>query len=342
MRRGCFLVWHRKLALLFAPLFLLQGLTGGILLFREPLGRLLEATPSSGPVQNVDQLFAVAVATGKQVERLQPPASPGRLAIAQLAGGDGTRTFVMIDPVSAHIIREGGLATFPIEAALRLHYQLLAGTTGLFVVMLTGFVLLLMAGTGLAFWWPVKGRWSKSLAINPRMPTRVRLRKWHRNFGVFAAVLIGCSGATGVLLAGADLLSALASPAPNPVVPTRQGGLLAANVAAGLRLAQEQFPGSPIRDLRFTSGGRMDVNLRAPERNTLAVHVVKVDLATARIVGGMAAKDNPALWMNILPYHSGDEFGLVGKLLLLIEVLVLIMLGVSGPLMWWQQRKSRK
>jgi uncharacterized iron-regulated membrane protein len=342
MRRASFLAWHRRLALLFAPLILLQAFTGSLLLFREPLGRLLEATPTAGPVIGVDRLFSVAAATGKRVDRLQLPAEPGRIAIAQLAASDGTHTLAMIDPVSARILREGGLATFPIEAALRLHYQLQAGTTGLFIVMLTGFALVLMAGTGLAFWWPVKARWRKSLAINPRMPARVRLRHWHRNFGVVAAILIGCSGATGILLAGADLLPMLSSPAAKSAVTTGQRVPLAADVATGLDLAKAEFPGAQVRDLRFAPDGRMDVNLRAPERNSLAVHVVKIDLVTSRIVRVIAAQDNPAMWMKILPYHSGDEFGLLGQLILLIEALVLIGLSISGPVMWWQKRKSSK
>ncbi len=341
MRRASFLTWHRRLALLFAPLILLQAITGGVLVFRESLGRLLEPTPAAGAAQGMDRLFAAAAESGKKVERLQPPAAPGRMAMAQLVDDDGTRTLATIDPVSARVMREGGLTAFPIEAALRLHYQLLAGNTGLFVVLLTGLALVLMAGTGLAFWWPVKGRWSKSLTVNPRMPARVRLRHWHRSFGVITAVLIGCSGATGVLLAGADLLPVLTAPALKPAVSNPVGAPTAANVQAGLLLAQAEFPQAQVRDLRFGPGGRMDVNLLAPERNSLAVHVVKVDLAAGRIVSVTTAQDNPALWMNILPYHSADEFGLLGRLILLIEAFVLIGLGVSGPLMWWQQRKRR-
>lgn len=86
----------------------------------------------------------------------------------------------------------------------------------------------------------------------------------------------------------------------------------------------------------------MDVNLLAPERNALAVHIVSVDLGARQIVRTVPAQDNPALWMKLLPYHSGAAFGLAGKLALLIEALVLVELGLTGPVMWWQQRKLRK
>jgi uncharacterized iron-regulated membrane protein len=349
MHRSDFLVWHRRLAMLFAPLILLQALTGAVLLFREPLGRLLEVVPATGTVQPVDRLYAAAAATGKQVQRIHMPPEPGRTALVQLADASGQRSLAMIDPVSARIVRQGGLAQFPIEAALQLHYRLMAGTTGMVVIGLSGIVLLFMAGTGLAFWWPRKGRMRQSLAINPRMPSRVKLRHWHRSVGVVATVLIVASAATGALIAGNDAIAAIFAAAPAGKVEPRpeprsapRPAPDAQSVAAGLQLAQALFPRAAVRDIRFAPGARMDVNLLAPERNALAVHVVTVDLAAMRIAKVMAAQDNPALWMKILPYHSGDEFGLAGRLVLLVEALVLIGLGVSGPLMWWQQRKLRK
>lgn len=345
MHRSDYLVWHRRLAMLFTPLILLQALTGAVLLFREPLGRLLDVVPVSGTAQPVDRLYAAAAATGKQVQRLYLPTEPGRTALVQLADASGQRSLAMIDPASARIMRQGGLAQFPVEAALQLHYRLMAGTTGLVVVGLSGIVLLFMTGTGLAFWWPRKGRMRQSLAINPRMPSRVKLRQWHRSIGVVAGALIVSSAATGALIAGNDAIAAIFAPAPSGKAeprPAPRPAPTAQSVSAGLQLAQALFPRAAVRDIRFAPGARMDVNLLAPERNALAVHVVTVDLAAMRIAEGMAAQDNPALWMKILPYHSGDEFGLAGQLALLVEALVLIGLGVSGPWMWWQQRKLHK
>lgn len=344
--RSDWLVWHRRVALLFAPLILLQALTGSVLLFREPLGELLDEAPSTGALQPTDRLYAAAATTGQRVERLFLPQGTRRTALAQVVAADGTRGFAMIDAGTAQVVREGGFAAFPVEGALQLHYRLLDGTLGLFIVTLNGIVLLLMATSGLAYWWPAKGRWGKSLAINPRLSGRLRLRHWHRSAGVVAAVLIGASGVTGTLLAGTDLLPALTSA---PVAPTAaaepapesapESALGADAVAAGLQLAQAEFPGAALRDLRLKPGQRMEVNLLAPEHNSMGVHVVKVDLAARKVIAVIPAQDNPALWMKVLPFHAGTEFGLAGRLVLLLEALVLVGLAVSGPWMWWQQRK---
>ena len=340
--RSDWLVWHRRLALLFAPLILLQALTGSVLLFREPLGELLDEAPSTGALQPPDRLYAAAAATEKRVERLYPPQGTRRTALAQVVATDGTRGFVMIDAGTAQVVREGGFAAFPVEAALQLHYRLLDGTLGLLLVTLNGIVLLLMAASGLGYWWPAKGRWGKSLAINPRLSARLRLRLWHRSAGVVLAVLIGASGVTGTLLAGTDLLPALtaapaaAEPAPESAPESAPG---ADAVAAGLQLAQAEFPGAALRDLRIKPGPRLEVNLLAPEHNSMGVHVVKVDLAARKVIAVIPAQDNPALWMKVLPFHAGTEFGLAGQLVLLLEALVLVGLAVSGPWMWWQQRQ---
>ncbi|MFN3468679.1 MAG: PepSY-associated TM helix domain-containing protein [Novosphingobium sp.] len=341
MRRSTFLAWHRRIALLFAPLLVLQALTGAVLLFKAPLDRLIEGPPTAGPALPAERLVLAASANGKSVERLWLPAEPGDLARAQLADAAGARSLAAIDPVSGRIRREGGMAAFPTEAALQLHYRLMAGTGGLTIVALTGLALLAMAATGLAYWWPPNGRWGRALAINPRLPSRIRLRHWHRSFGVVLALLIAASAATGTLMAGTDLAAAIA---PGKAPPARAGrhSPAEAEVRRAMDLAYAAFPQARVRDLRFSPGGMMDANLLAPERNALAVHIVKVDLAQGRIVRTIRAQDNPALWKKVLPYHAGDAFGIIGRLVLLIEALVLVGLGISGPIMWWQQGKRSK
>ncbi|MEL0252773.1 MAG: hypothetical protein VW935_12625, partial [Novosphingobium sp.] len=70
MRRSAYLTWHRRLALLFAPLLLLQVLTGAVLLLKEPLGRVIGPQASDGPPLHPSALVAAASATGFRVVRL--------------------------------------------------------------------------------------------------------------------------------------------------------------------------------------------------------------------------------------------------------------------------------
>ena len=336
MRRTGYLAWHRRLALVFAPLLLLQALTGAVLLFHQPLARWVNPAASRGPALPISAIVSGAQAHGGKVDRLFIPANAGDAAFAQLSL-PGTIRYAAIDPASGVILREGGVLAFPLEAALQWHYRLMSGTGGLALVALGGVVLALMSGTGLAFWWPTKGRWAKSLTINPKMPTRVRLRHWHRNGGVLASVMVLFSAITGILLSAPDIpagWTAVTPPLPYRTTP--------AQIDAAIAVAQQQFPNAALRDIRFPRMDRIDINFYAHERNARAVHVVSVRLSQPEIVKSIPAAQNDALWMKVLPLHAGDSFGMAGTVLLLIEALVLAGLAVTGPRMWWQNRKSRK
>lgn len=336
MRRAVFLAWHRRIALVFAPLMLLQALTGAALLFRDPLERAFHPAVSHGPVRPVSALAQAAQARGARLDRLFFPTSPGLPAMAQLSGVGGSAEYAALDPASGRIVRHGSVWAFPMEAALRWHYRLMTGAAGLAVVALGGLALLVICGAGLGFWWPVRGRWGKSLTINPRMPARIRLRHWHRSGGVVAAIMLSFSAATGLLLAAPDILSG-AGGRPEVLPPPS-----AAQIDAAMALAQHTFPAARLRDVRFPRADRLDMNFLAPEQGPRAVHVVSVRLSRPEVLKAVPADRNPVLWMKVLPLHAGDAFGLAGRILLLLEALVLGALAVSGPVMWWQQRKLRK
>ncbi|TWH88688.1 PepSY-associated TM helix domain-containing protein [Novosphingobium taihuense] len=336
MQRSGFLAWHRRLALLFAPLLLLQALTGAALLFREPLAGWLGPNASELPVRPVSDLARAAGSTGARLDRLFLPLGPGYPATAQMTGPDGHDVYAAIDPGSATLLRQGTILAFPLEAALQWHYRLMAGTAGLTVVALNAIALLLICGTGLRFWWPSKGRIVKALAINPRMPPRVRLRHWHRSGGVATAIVVLFSAMTGLLLVVPDLLPAGKSAQSAPVVTT------GAQIDAAIDVAQRAFPHARIRDVRFPKADRLDINFLAPEDGPRSVHVVSVRLSQPELLKALPAEGNPVLWMKVLPLHAGDSFGLVGRLLLLAEALILAALAITGPLMWWQKRIRSK
>lgn len=335
MRRSTFLTWHRRMALLFAPLLFLQALTGTVLLLKVPLSRLIDPQASAGSSLEVSALVAAAGQSGLRVTRIYPPGYPGAPAMAQLAEADGTTRYAAIEPASGVILREGGIWAFPLEAALQWHYRLMWGTTGLAIVALNGLILLLLSGTGLGYWWPAAGRWKKALAINPKLPGRIRLRHWHRSGGVIVSLLVLFSAVTGILLAVPDLLPTGGAAAKAYVASPQQ-------IDAAMASARRAYPQAAIRDVRFPAADRIDVNFLAPEEKPLAVHVVQVRLSDAQVLKVVPADRSPALWMKVLPLHTGESAGIIGTIVLLLEALAIAALAVSGPVMWWQQRKFRK
>lgn len=335
---------HKYCGLAAALFLFIQALTGTILVYRGTLAQWIDP---AGMVRRSAQgdLSPGRVMTlleahdpGYSVQRLVYPDRPSGTYFAYLANPSGGTLYASVDPGNGAILREGSLWRFPAEAALNLHDQLVAGRAGMVMVLLIGLSLLFLAGTGLAQWWPKKGRWRGSLDIRWSLSFRLLLRQLHRSAGVILSAILCVSAVSGLLLAVPMLMDGVA-PSPAPVA--RDAGREAA-IDRALAAARAEFPAHAVHDLRLPARDRLKVFLRAPERNVRAVHLVIVDLATGRIARRIAAKDNDALWMITLPFHSGEVIGWIGRLLIFTGGLFLLFLSATGPLMWWHVKRMKK
>lgn len=333
---------HRWIGLILGPLLLLQALTGAVLLFKTPLGQMLDPSgmirqSSSGtaPVSTLAENAARSF-PGWRVTRIFYPRSQNDIIFAQLSGPEGAMRYATLDPGNAKVLASGTIWRFPIEGALQLHFQLLNGRTGMAIILTNALALALLAGTGLARWWPGLGRIKASLKVRAAASGRLRLRQWHRSIGVVLSVVLLFSATTGALLVIPDLTAG--PPPPSKPAPPRT----AAQVDRALELGMAAFPQATIRDVRFPAADRIDVNFFAPRHNSQAVDIVSVRPSDGTVLKRLPAESNPALWMKILPLHSGTEFALFGQLLLLAAGMVLITLALTGPVMWWQARRPKR
>lgn len=344
MDQRSFLKWHRRIALVFAPLLALQAVTGALLLFHEPLARLIDpaatlaspgtvAAPVSLLVQSAERHFPDHVVT-----RLFLPPESDATVFVQLEGVSGDQRYAALDPGSGKVLAAGGIWRFPMEAVLRLHYQLMLPGTGAWVILANGIALLLLGSSGLYTWWPGRKRLFKSFAIRRGLSSHLMLRQYHRSAGAAVGIVLLFSAATGLGLAISNLPSGAGAAGGPPV----SRNLKASEIDGAVALARAQFPGARPRDIRFRADGRLDLNFFAPERNARAVHVVSVSALGPRVLRRVPADRSDASWMVFLPLHAGDSFGLAGKLLLMAGAAALLFLVFSGPLAWWRSRNSRK
>lgn len=333
---------HRWTGLAAALLILLQAGTGALLVFRTGLAELVDPagmTRSSpgGAVplsQVVDAARAQYPAFG--VEKIAFPQTGRGVYLVHLLNPHGASRYVSVDPGTGQPLRSGGLLSFPAEAILQVHYRLLTGRAGLALMMMSGLALFVMAATGLSYWWPKRGRWRKSLVVDARLTGKVVLRQIHRTVGVAFAASAVFSATTGLIVAGEFLLT------PGPLAPlTASADPLRGDVDIALVQARAVYPGRAIRDVRPRQAGSVDVFLWAPEASPHAVHRVRVDLAAGRVRDVTPAARAGALWMTVLPIHSGDMFGRVGSLVILVGGLGLVGLAATGPLVWFLSRRRQ-
>ncbi|MEO8721973.1 MAG: PepSY-associated TM helix domain-containing protein [Sphingobium sp.] len=342
MTRVQWLRIHRSLGLAVAAFLLVQALTGALLLYRGPAARLLDPAGMTrhghGPIISAGDAITQAnrALPGYRVTRIFAPDAKDATWFAQLDDPDGRTAYASVDPAGGDVLRAGGLFHFPFEAALQIHYRLTAGKAGMAVIAFNAVALLVMAVSGLNYWWP-KRNVVKALEIRWKLAPRIILRQAHRTTGVIAAAFLIVQATTGLLLIVPELADT-STPTPPIVAP-------ASAIDRSLALAQRVFPGSSLKDARI-SGGRMIVNFNAPERNARAVHRVIVTIGQPVIVpvsvSATPADQNRALWMTILPIHAGNVIGPIGPALLLVVALALAALAISGPLIWWHASAQRR
>jgi uncharacterized iron-regulated membrane protein len=337
MTKAALLRIHRYAGLLAALFLFVQALTGCLLVYRDDAARLIDpagmqrkTTGGMAPLASV-LAAARAVESGAAIERLYYPASKQGTFLVQMHDEAGKLRFASVDPGNATVLRHGGLWTFPVEAALKVHYTWLAGKAGTAVVVLSGFCLLTLGISGISFWWPRRRQFLKNLEIRTHLSARLVLRQAHRTAGVLVSPILALMAVTGLMIAIPILLEAEAGAVGTTVIHP--------STAKGVALAQAQFPGATIRDVRFPDATHIAVNFNAPERNSRAVHKASVDLISQQVVNTQAADQDGALWVIALPLHAGDAFGTVGHLLILLSGMTLAGLAVTGPLMWWQARR---
>jgi uncharacterized iron-regulated membrane protein len=349
MSKPAFLKLHRRIALAAALFLLVQAVTGAMLAWRAELARTIDPATMlrHSPSGDLPLSRAIAQAAGQlppevTVKRLYFPDRADGVYFLELESAGGSQRYAAVDPSDGRVLKQGGLFAFPLQAALKLHYQLGVGPKGSFLIFLNGCALLLLALTGLSYWWPRPRGLLRSLAIRRSLPLRLQLRQWHRTGGVVAAlVLIAISG-TGLMMAGQEALDSLAPPAaPSAVPQSRPEDLARPNDLApldrALALAQARFAGAALRDVRF-SASTIRVNFHAPLQGPRAVHQLTVDLTAMQVTKALPAQDNTALWMKLLPIHTGEFAGMAGRILFLLAALMLAALAISGPVLWWQRR----
>lgn len=323
MNRKSLLIWHRRMALALAPLLMLQAATGLMLLIPPPVWPTGQG-PALSPAALVAQ--AARAVPGFRTFRLDYP--PGGPVTARMIDPQGQRMFVRLDPPSGRVLDRGSLWHDPWRMAQEWHNSLFSGAWGSMLVLVEALTLLALAATGVIHWWPGKGRLRQGLSIPARAPKRLKLRLWHRSAGAVASGLLVMMAVTGLLLAWPLALPPEAGPARAGPAPPLNTAYAAAAAAV---------PGQTLRDIRLAPSGHATFHFAANSANDWDLDTVTL-MPAPHVV---RAADAPELWMRLLPLHTGDALGTIGRLLIAAVAATLLFLTISGVIAWNRARKGK-
>jgi uncharacterized iron-regulated membrane protein len=342
---------HRWLALVAGLFLMSQGLTGSLIAFRYELNRalhpgVLTVAPRAVPPSLGDVIKAAESALpGARVARVDYPRAADDAYILRLNDSrTGALSIAAVDQ-SGHVTRAKGIWSWPIEAAYQLHERMMAGEFGQRAVGFVGLSLVLLALSGLFYWWPLRWRFGKTLGqtVRPQL-TRGRIaRELHRAVGVVYALYLIMMATIGLTMAWEPWtkpLVGMALPVSGEEVKVPKKACAEPKaVDDDIAMAQSRRPGQAIKSVRFQGKGRIvavyfQSRMTYPPRatdhvwlNACSATVLAMDDQTRNSAG-----DNVFDWA--LPIHSGEWLGLPGRLLSWSAALALTVMAISGYSLW--------
>lgn len=370
--------WHFYAGLFCIPFIIWLSLTGTIYLWRPQLEALLDRPYDHLPVAGRTVLpdaqvrAALGAVPRSSLHKYVLPEKPGN-AVRVIVSADGVDHRVYVDPHSLAVLRVIGEEDRPLNVVSRLHGELLAGVWGSYLVEIAACWAIVMLLTGLYLWWP-RNRKGLAGVLYPRLRGGRRLfwRDIHATAGIWVSVF-----ALGLILTGLPWANAwgsylgevrtltgttqgpvdwtIGSKAPTPktdamlgphaghdgmvmATPTIRPGELARVIATvrPLRIAPPVLLSPPEHDDSpwAVSSDAADRPLRSD---------AQVDGATGRLVGRVAFAERH--WIDrVIGYgiaaHEGALFGIANQILGTLTALLLVVLAVSGGVMWWRRRPT--
>lgn len=364
--------WHFYAGIFCIPFVIWLSCTGALYLWRPEieawLDRPYDSLPTEGAVASLDAQIAAALTAvpGAQFQKYQLTDEPSQAARI-LVRKNGLVTRVYVDPRSLAVLGAVEEESRPFRTIFHLHGELLAGAFGSYLVEIAACWTVVMLITGLYLWWP-RGQRGLAGVLYPRLSRGGRMfwRDLHATTGFWVSLF-----ALGLILTGlpwakgwGTYLSEVRqlTGTSRGAVDWSIGGKMPDDMAMGEHAAHKASMASPVihpgelerviatvRPLGLaapvvisppkTEGGPWSVASEAANRPLRSN--LKVDGATGRILDRKDFADRH--WIDrVIGYgvavHEGALFGLLNQILGTLTALSLVVLSISGAVMWWQRR----
>jgi uncharacterized iron-regulated membrane protein len=353
MRKQTFLKLHRWVGLALALFLVIQGATGMTMVFRDEIEPVIhpelivQPLPVRLPVQTLVDV-AYRAHPDATLTRAEFPARADQAVLFKFKPkGGGSQIFIAIDPFRATIVRDGPRGAWPLEWLFEVHEGMLAGPIGEKIVGCWGLGLLFIAITGPIVWWPGRKRLKQGLRVRLDGSTDARWRTLHRSVGAIVAVLFLLLATTGVLMVWKEPVRWLigGTPRPTPTVALQPNRAMLP-VDTLITQAERSDGPAPLRQLRFSSGGRVVAVFLSSNHSIRPDGTAQLyyDAYDGRQLGTYVAGELPASsefvdWLYTV--HTGLWGGLLTRVLLLLTGALLVGMGLTGPWLWYS-RTSRK
>jgi uncharacterized iron-regulated membrane protein len=268
---------------------------------------------------------------------------------------------VMLDRYTLDILGERNYGEFGLSRELvmptlfQLHRYLFAGDVGKTVVGISGLLLTVTSLLGLALWWPklTLASLRKSLTVRGAVTSRQFNYSFHRASGFFMTPVLAVLGFTGLAMNLPDwvrpAVAAVATLAPNGKLANGPAaGRQPISVEAALLAAQQRFPQGRLSRVALGSAKtpyeirlRQAGEVREGDGSTrVSVDAFSGELLRVRDPLTAASGDTFMNWQ--FPLHSGEAFGMAGRVLVSFSGLTPLLFMVTGLVLWLGRRAMHR
>jgi uncharacterized iron-regulated membrane protein len=351
--RKTLLYLHLWAGLTAAFFLLLLGVTGTLMVFENEIDRALNAKlayvePAGRPLtldaitQKIQSRYP-----GAKIEGFELPQRPDLSLFVGFIDSGGKEVRLFLNPYTGEPLGAPEQGNHLMSRIHQFHTHLLAGNAGKQIVGWSGVLLLLLSVSGIILWWPRKLfrlRWSGS---GKRFNFEL-----HNSVGILSSVFLLVFAWTAICIHWerevgnlAQQMSHATPPRAKPAQPPQPG---AAQLSPDrlVQIAQQTAPGAAVVALDFPGNPRQPASLalKYPEDHTpLGRTRMRLDAYTGRVLMVQSSREMSAplkyarLWNREI--HTGDILGWPTRILAAFFSLMLPVLTLSGPIIWWNRRQ---
>lgn len=339
------------------------------------LDRRYDQLAVTGPRLTPERQVAAALAAvpGTQLHKYQLP-EDARQAARVIVGANGHETRVYVDPYSGEVLKTIGEEAQPMRVVFHLHGELLTGGWGSYLVEIAACWTVVMLLTGVYLWWP-RGSRGMGGVLYPRLAARGRMfwRDLHAVAGIWVSLLALLLILTGLPWAKAwgsyfKEVRQVTGTIDGPQDWTIGGRIPAAATGETAMLGEHAEHAGMTMAHAAPHRGQLDrvaasvaplgiappVLIAPPTAHGDGAWTVTSDAAdrplrTRLTVDGATGAIRSRTdfdqrhWIDrVVGYgiaaHEGALFGLANQVLSTVTALLLVVLAVSGTILWWRRR----
>lgn len=359
--RPLLIALHKYTGLLAGLLLALIGLTGSVLVFDHALDEVaapetvaFTASGERASLQSVVDSAGTALGGDTAAERVYLARKEGSPHVVRFPGPPGAPgpIEVSVAPTTAEVLAVRTWGEYPVSWLYRLHYTLLAGSTGKTIVGVFGVLILFFGISGVVIWWPRAGQWRRAFTIK-RDGGAFRFNyDLHKTAGIYFLPLLIAVSFSGVALVFHGPVETMVSavlPMDKRPGPKSTGEGETISIDKAVAIAHEVFPAASLKRVYMPRGEEGSYHLAFNQLGEAwsnhAATAVWVDQYSGEVLDvwdatRLAAGSSFMQWQ--FPLHNGDALGIFGRWLVFVTGLLPALFFGTGFYMWLRKRRPGK